>query len=260
MRAEAFVKTPCGWVLCLLLVAWPGNAAEPSRPVLVYAAASLTNALDEVGQGYTSETGGRVKFSYASSSILARQIEAGADADVFFSADLEWMDYVQNRNLIKPATRTNVLTNRLVLIAPAGSRVQLSIAPGFDLLGALGRERLSMGDPDSVPAGKYARSALLALGVWNQVADRIVRADNVRAALAFVDRGETPLGIVYVTDALIDKEVRIVDTFPEDSHPKIVYPAALTARAPAEANGFLEFARGKAGQAVFEKFGFGIAE
>jgi molybdate transport system substrate-binding protein len=243
-----------------VVVALPTRAADTAEPVLVFAAVSLTNALDEIGTAYTQQTGGLAKFSYASSSMLARQIEAGAAADVFFSADTEWMDYVQSRNLIKPGSRSNLLTNTLVLIAPKDSRAQLDIEPGFDLLGALGGERLSMGDPDSVPAGKYARSALMTLGVWNSVADHIVRADNVRAALAFVGRGECPLGIVYETDALVDRNVRVVATFPEASHSPIVYPAAITMRGGADAKKFLEFVRGPSAREVFEKYGFGLVE
>jgi molybdate transport system substrate-binding protein len=187
---------------------------------------------------------------------LARQIEAGARADVFFSADADWMDYVQSRGLINHASRANVLGNRLVLIAPVDSTLQLTITPGFDLLAALRGGRLSTGDPDSVPIGKYARSALLSLGVWNQVADHLVRADNVRAALAFVDRGEAPLGIVYQTDALSDKKVRVVATFPANTHVPIVYPVALTSGAGQGAEAFVAYLRGPAGQAVFEKYGF----
>jgi molybdate transport system substrate-binding protein len=243
-----------------VVVALPTRAVDTAEPVLVFAAVSLSNALDEIGAAYTQQTGGQAKFSYASSSMLARQIEAGAAADVFFSADTEWMDYVQSRNLIKPGSRSNLLTNTLVLIAPKDSQAQLDIKPGFDLLGALGGGRLSMGDPESVPAGRYARSALMSLGVWNSVADHIVRADNVRAALAFVGRGECPLGIVYETDAFVDKNVRIVATFPEDSHSPIVYPAAITARGGASAEKFLAFVRGPSGRQVFEKYGFGLVE
>jgi molybdate transport system substrate-binding protein len=233
-------------------------ADRPPRPITVYAAASLTNALDELGTGYTQSSGQAVKFSYAASSTLARQIEAGAKADIFFSADTDWMDYLQNRNLINSASRVNVLGNRLVLIAPADSKVQIKIAPGFDLAAALGDGRLSTGDPDSVPIGKYARSALLSLGVWNSVVDRLVRADNVRTALAFVDRGEAPLGIVYETDALVDKKVRIVDWFPANTHPPIVYPMALTIGADKGADGFIAYVRGSTGQAIFKKYGFSI--
>lgn len=245
----------CLTVFCL--AAAPAHAADaPDRELLVFAAASLTNALDEIGTAYTQQTQQRVKFSYASSSALARQLEAGARADVFFSADLEWMDYVQARNLIDRATRRNVLSNRLVLIAPADSRIQLQIAPHFALAAALGRGRLATGDPDSVPVGRYARSALASLGVWNDVADRLVRADNVRSALAFVARGETPLGIVYATDAHIEKRVRIVDFFPAQSHPAIVYPVAATSDARPEARAFIDFLQSAAARQAFSKYGF----
>ena len=241
--------------LLSLLSATTWAADAPPR-LLVFAAASLTNVLDEVGPAYTTETGQPVKFSYAASSTLARQLEAGAQADIFFSADTEWLDYLQTRNLINIATRANLLSNRLVLIAPANSTMKLQIKPGFALAAALGNERLSMGDPDSVPAGKYALAALTSLGVWNDVSSKVVRADSVRSALAFVDRGEAPLGIVYATDAQIDKNVRIVDTFPTDTHPPIVYPIALTAQADASAAKFVAFLRGPTGQAAFKKYGF----
>jgi molybdate transport system substrate-binding protein len=233
----------------------PPTAPAPP-PLTVYAASSLTNALDELGAGYTRDTGQAVKFSYAASSMLARQLEAGAKADVFFSADIDWMDYVQSRGLIDGSSRVNVLGNELVLIAPSDSKLQLTIAPGFGLLAALGRGRLSTGDPDSVPVGKYARSALLTLGVWNEVADRLVRADNVRTALAFVSRGEAPLGIVYASDAVVDHGVRVVATFPANSHVPIVYPVALTKSATPGAAAFVAWLRSPAGLAVFRKYGF----
>jgi molybdate transport system substrate-binding protein len=233
-------------------------AGKAPQPLTVYAASSLTNALDELGSAYTRDSGQPIKYSYASSSTLARQIEAGAKADIFFSADTDWMDYVQNRNLINTATRANVLGNKLVLIAPIDSTLQITIAPGFDLLGALHGGRLSTGDPDSVPIGKYARSALLWLGVWNQVVDRLVRADNVRTALAFVDRREAPLGIVYETDALVDKQVRVVAIFPGNTHVPIVYPVALTIGAAKGADAFMAYLRGPAGQSVFKKYGFTV--
>lgn len=242
-------------VCCTLGV--PTQAADaPNRELLVFAAASLTNVLDEVGTAYTQQTQQKVKFSYAASSALARQLEAGARADVFFSADLEWMDYVQARNLVDRATRRNVLGNRLVLVAPADSKIELKIAPGFALAAALGTGRLATGDPESVPVGKYARSALTSLGVWNDVADKLVRADNVRSALAFIARGETPLGIVYETDARVEKRVRVVDFFPADSHPPIVYPVAVTAQATPGARQFVEFLQSAAAQSAFEKYGF----
>jgi molybdate transport system substrate-binding protein len=244
-------------VLCCVL-AMPTRAADVQKhELLIFAAASLTNVLDEIGTAYTQQTKQPVKFSYAASSTLARQLEAGAQADVFFSADLEWMDYVQARGLIDQATRRNLLGNRLALVAPADSRIELKIAPGFALAEALGRNgRLATGDPQSVPVGKYARSALTLLGVWNDVADRLVRADNVRSALAFIARGETPLGIVYETDAKVETRVRVVDFFPADSHPPIVYPVAVTARAHPAARQFLEYLQGTAAQDSFKKYGF----
>jgi molybdate transport system substrate-binding protein len=240
---------------CALLM--PAHAAdEPKQDLLVFAAASLTNVLDEIGAAYTQQTKQQVKFSYAASSVLARQLEAGARADVFFSADLEWMDYVQARNLIDRSTRRNVLGNRLALVAPADSKIELKIAPGFKLAAALGNGRLATGDPESVPVGKYARSALTSLGVWNDVADRLVRADNVRSALAFIARGETPLGIVYETDATVEKRVRVVALFPTDSHPPIVYPVAVTTTAHPAARQFVEFLQSATAQEAFRKYGF----
>ena len=246
---------------CLLLLTCiltaPAHAADDrNHAILVFAAASLTNVLDEIGAAYTQQTGQAVKFSYAASSALARQLEAGARADVFFPADLEWMDYVQARGLIDRTTRRNVLGNRLALVAPVNSRIELKIAPGFALAATLGSGRLATGDPESVPVGKYARSALTSLGVWNDVADRLVRADNARSALAFIARGETPLGIVYETDARVEKRVRVVDFFPADSHPPIVYPVAVTAQARPAARQFIGFLQGSAAQNAFEKHGF----
>jgi len=244
-------------LLILCTLAAPVRAADaPDQELLVFAAASLTNVLDEIGTEYTQQTQQRVKFSYAASSALARQLEAGARADVFFSADVEWMDYAQARNLIDRSTRRNVLGNRLVLVAPADNKIELKIAPGFALGAALGNGRLATGDPESVPVGKYARSALTSLGVWNDVADRLVRADNVRSALAFIARGETPLGIVYETDARVEKRVRIVDFFPADSHPPILYPVAVTAHAGPAARQFVEFLQSAPAQESFKKFGF----
>lgn len=224
--------------------------------ITVFAAASLTNVLQELGDGFTKETSIPVRFSFAASSALARQIENGSPADVFFSADLEWMDYLQARNLIQRDTRHNALGNRLVLIAPTDSKIKLKIEPGFALAAALGKGHLATGDPDAVPAGRYAREALTTLGVWSDVADRLVRADSVRSALAFVDRGEAPLGIVYDTDALIDKHVRVVDVFPDNSHLPIVYSVALTSRATADAAKFVAYLRGPAGDVAFKAYGF----
>jgi len=250
--------------LCAAFVfAGVGFGVQPSRAaatpaLLVFGAASLANVLDELGVAYAKESGQAVKGSYASSSVLARQLEAGAPADIFLSADLEWMDQVQSHSLIKLATRRNLLANRLVLVAPSASDVRIRIASGFPLLAALRGGRLAVGDPDSVPAGKYARAALLSLGVWNQVVDHLARGDSVRSALVFVARGEAPLGIVYETDALIEKRVKIVDIFPASSHPPIVYPAALTAHAKEGAERYLQFLSSPASSKVFARYGFTV--
>ena len=234
-----------------------GNAPDAAAPtLLVFAAASLADALGEINTAFTAQTGVPVKASFAASSVLAKQIEAGAPADVFFSADREWMDYLGQRGLLKPGSRRDVLGNALVLIAPAASPVHLKIAPGFDLAGALHGGRLATGDPDSVPAGLYARAALTKLGVWERVADRLARAENVRAALEYVARGETPLGIVYRTDALAEKNVRIVDVFPADTHPPITYPLALTAQARPASERFASFVGGDAARQIFLRRGF----
>jgi molybdate transport system substrate-binding protein len=241
-------------LLVFLVAARSARGAE--RELLVFAAASLTNVLEELGATYSRETAQPVKFSFAASSALARQLEAGAKADVFLSADLEWMDYVQARGLIERRTRRDLLGNRLVLIAPASSPIALEIAPGFPLAEALGRGRLATGDPDYVPVGRYARSALTSLGVWSDVADRLVRADNVRTALAFVSRGEAPLGIVYATDAKVDPGVRVVSVFPDDTHLPITYPVAVTAGAAPGATRFVEFLGNESSRTTFRKSGF----
>ncbi len=235
----------------------PPPAAAPT--LLVFAAASLTEALEAVDRAYTLQTGVPVKASWAASSALAKQIEAGAPADVFFSADHEWMDYLEQRQLLRADTRADVLGNSLVLIAPADSPVRLKIAPHFALAQALGAGRLASADPDSVPAGSYARAALTRLGVWDSVQSRLARAENVRAALAYVARSEAPLGIVYATDALAERRVRVVDVFPEGTHPPILYPAALTAHAQPQAASYLAFITGPQAQQVFRDFGFRIA-
>jgi len=233
------------------------TAADRGQSALrVFAAASLTNVLDELSSAWEKKGGIPVKTSYAASSVLARQIEAGGRADVFISADQEWMDYLQSRNLVDKPTRRNLVGNRLVLIAPSDSTLQLKIAPGFDLSGALGKRRLATGDPDTVPVGRYARSALVTLGVWDEVQDRLVRADNVRSAMMFVSRGEVPLGIVYTTDALVDSHVRIVDTFPENSHPPITYPGVILKGASGEAMAFLDYLASPAARDTWRRFGF----
>jgi len=232
------------------------GAAAGRAPIVVFAAASLTDALQDVTAQAERLLGVTVKLSFAASSALARQIDNGAPADVFVSADTDWMDYLQTHARIEPGSRVDLLGNRLVLVAPAGSDARLKIGRDFPLAAALAGGRLAVGDPDAVPAGRYARAALTQLGVWDSVSGRLVRAENVRAALALVDRGEVPLGIVYRTDALIDKGVRIVDTFPAGSHPPIVYPVALLVGAKAGARDYLEYLRTPAATAVFSKYGF----
>ncbi|HEX6957925.1 MAG TPA: molybdate ABC transporter substrate-binding protein [Ferrovibrio sp.] len=256
MRRIAFLAA-----LILPIATAPAARADA---LLVFAAASLKAALSEVDAGWTAQqrAGKReddgVKVSFAGSSALARQIEAGAPADLFISADLAWMEYLAQRRLVRPGTRVDLLGNRIVLIAPARSALQARIAPGFDLAGLLGAGgRLAIADTDAVPAGRYGKAALQALKVWPQVERRLVQAENVRAALAFVARGEAPLGIVYATDAAAEPKVRIVDAFPEETHPPIVYPAAVLAasRHPAAA-AYLSYLQGAAARTVFEKNGF----
>jgi molybdate transport system substrate-binding protein len=232
------------------------RASAAPRSVLVFAAASLANVLADVDGTFTTRTGIRVTSSLAASSTLAKQIEAGAPADVYFSADTQWMDYLQERGLLRAGSRHDLLGNSLVLIAPASSALRVSIGPGFDLLRLLGGGRLAVADPDSVPAGIYAREALERLGVWNGVLPRAVRAENVRAALEYVARGDAPLGIVYRTDALVEKRVRIVGVFPADSHPPIVYPVALIRRANTAAARYLAFITSADAQRIFRKWGF----
>jgi len=241
--------------LAVVCVAAP--ALAQGKDILVFGAASLKNALDDANALYLRQTNKKVVVSYGASSALARQIESGAPADLFISADLDWMDYVAQRNLIKPATRSNFLGNTLVLVAPADSKVTLTIARNFPLAAALGSGRLALADPNAVPAGKYGKAALEALGVWASVADKIAPAPDVRAALVLVARGETPLGIVYQTDAAADKAVKTVGTFPADTHPPIVYPIAITASSShPDAQSYVAFLKSDAAKPAFEKQGF----
>jgi len=241
--------------LAVVCVAAP--ALAQGKDILVFGAASLKNALDDANALYLRQTNKKVVVSYGASSALARQIESGAPADLFISADLDWMDYVAQRNLIKPATRSNFLGNTLVLVAPADSKVTLTIARNFPLAAALGSGRLALADPNAVPAGKYGKAALEALGVWSSVADKIAPAPDVRAALVLVARGETPLGIVYQTDAAADKAVKTVGTFPADTHPPIVYPIAITASSShPDAQSYVAFLKSDAAKPAFEKQGF----
>lgn len=242
----------------LIAVALPATAK--AQDLLVFAAASLKTALDEINAGQSIVSPGQVKISYAASSALARQIEAGAPADLFLSADLDWMDYVEQKKLLTPGTRSTLLGNRIVLIAPADSKAAVKIAPGFDLAGLLGKDgRLAMADVNAVPAGKYGKAALEALNVWSGISGRIAQAENVRAALLLVARGEAPLGIVYATDAAAEKKVRILDAFPASTHPPILYPAAqLTGSKHPQAAAWLAGLRSAAAKAVFAKHGFTV--
>ncbi len=246
------------WLLCLsLAVQLTFASAASAKDIVVFAAASLKNALDEASAAYQREAESKVLVAYAASSTLAKQIENGAPADLFISADLGWMDYLQQRSLIQTNTRLVLLGNRLVLIAPAQSTVTVEIRPGFALADLLGTERLAMADPGAVPAGKYGKAALETMGVWSSVAAKVAPAEDVRTALLLVSRGETPLGIVYATDAAADKGVRIVASFPDDSHPPIVYPAATIAASdnPA-ASAFLAYLRSDRARPFFERQGF----
>lgn len=243
--------------LFLLIFLFSAMSRAAHADVTVFAAASLKNALDEVQKVWSAQHGGKVVISYAASSALARQIEKGAPADLFVSADLDWMDYLEQRKLVRGGSRVNLLRNELVMIAPSEAKISIELKRGLQLGELLGRDRLSMADPDSVPAGKYGKSALDALGLWTQVSAKIIRADNVRTALNFVARGEAPLGIVYRTDAAAEAKVRIVAAFPADSHPPIVYPAALLAGKPnPEAAAFFSFMKSSAATGIFRKHGF----
>jgi molybdate transport system substrate-binding protein len=246
------------WILALSLLCLGTSAAPAAERVLtVFAASSLTDVLQEVGNAYTADTGNAVRFSFAASSVLARQIESGAPADVFVSADQQWMDYLQARKLMQSATRVDIVSNSLVLIAPTDSKLTLKIAPAFALAAALGASgRLSTGDTASVPVGKYAQEALMQLGVWAAVENRLVAADNVRTALNFVARSEAPLGIVYATDAKAEPRVRVIDVFPASSHAPIRYPAAAVVAAGSDSSVFLRYLSGAKAQAIFTRAGF----
>lgn len=243
------------FALCAALAGWPAGAESP--PLTVFAAASLTDALGEIVNRYQAEGHGAVVTSFASSSDLARQIEQGAPADLFISADEQWADYLDQRGLLDKASRTTLLRNDLVLVAPAGSSASLVIAPHFPLAAALQDGRLAMGDPDHVPAGIYGKAALQSLGVWTEVEPKLARAASVRAALLFVERGDCPFGIVYRTDALADSKVKLIGQFPVGSHPPILYPAALVAgRKTPEGQAFLYYLHSPEAVAIFHRFGF----
>jgi molybdate transport system substrate-binding protein len=248
--AAGFLAAACAATLSIL----PALAAEK---VNVFAAASLKNALDEVSTAWKADTGKETANAYAASSALARQIEGGAPADVFISADLDWMKYLSDKTLIAKGTQVNLLGNTLVLVAPADSTAAVTIAPGFDLAGVLNGGKLAVCDVKAVPAGKYGKAALEKLGVWPSVEGSLAQAENVRAALKLVATGEAPAGIVYQTDANVEKKVKVLGTFPADTHPKIVYPAALVAASKnADAAEFLAFLQSPKALDIFKAHGF----
>jgi molybdate transport system substrate-binding protein len=249
----------CLVAIVALLAACVPHGAVAQQSVTVFAAASLKNALDDVDAAFAQTTGTNVTASYEASSSLARQIEAGAPADVFISADLRWMDYVAERKLIRPDSRTNLLGNRLVLIAPKDAKLDnVAIGPGFDIAKLAGDGRIAVADVKAVPAGLYAKAALEKLGAWGAAEPKLAQAENVRATLAFVARGETPLGIVYATDAQIEPKVKIVGSFPDGSYPPVTYPVAAIADAKNKeaATRYLAFLHSTAAKAIFEKYGF----
>jgi molybdate transport system substrate-binding protein len=237
----------------------PTGASANGDQITVFASISLTNALQEIGQDFETQHPVKIFYSFAAPSILVNRIESGDGADIFFSADANWMDYLGERGFLKPGSRLDLLGDRLALIALKTSLVSPVIEPGFPLAKALGNGRLAIADPDLVPAGHFAQSALIELGVWNSVAGQVMRADNVRIALDEVSRGEAPLGIVYGTDARIEPKVKIVGIFPENTHAPIVYPAALTRDANQNASAFFKYLSGPEARATFQKYGFTVS-
>ena len=248
------------WLGVALAIAMTPAGAYAQDAIVIFAAASLKNALDDIAIGWAKETGRPApRISYAASSALAKQLEQGAPADLFISADTDWMDYADRKDLIRKDTRVELLGNKIVLIAPKESKVSVEVKPGLDLAKALGGGRLAMANVDAVPAGKYGKAALEKLGAWEGVKGKVAQAENVRAALLLVARGEAPLGIVYATDAAVEPSVVVVGEFPADSHPPITYPAALTRTSTsADALTFLDMLKRAKARALFEKQGFSV--
>jgi molybdate transport system substrate-binding protein len=247
-------------IFAAVVLLW-GSASSPAtaedKTLTVFAAASMKNALDDIDTAFTAKTGVKVSASYAASSTLAKQIEQGAPADIFVSADTDWMDYAVGKKNIDEATRVNLLGNSIVLIAPKDSKIDnVTIGQGFDLAKLVGDGKIATGDVKSVPVGKYAKAALEKLGAWQAAEPKFAMAESVRAALLLVARGEAVLGIVYSTDAKVEPGVKIVGTFPADSHPAIIYPVAATATAKPEAKEYLDYLHSAAAKAVLEKYGF----
>ncbi|MCC6948739.1 MAG: molybdate ABC transporter substrate-binding protein [Bradyrhizobiaceae bacterium] len=259
-RSPFFTAARLAFVLAAALAFTAPAQAQDKPPLLVFAAASLKNALDEVNAAWTKQSGVEVRASYAASSALAKQLEEGAPADLFLSADIPWMDHIEKKNLVRAGTRGNLLGNSLVLIAPKDwKKGQVKIGPNFDLAGLLGDGRLSVGAVASVPAGRYAKASLEKLGIWPSVEKKLAEAENVRAAMAFVSRGEAPLGIVYSTDAAADPNVIVIGTFPGDSHPPIIYPVGVMAASknPA-AESYRKYLAGPDARKTFIKHGFTV--
>jgi len=270
-------RTVCAWECHWRIVVLPKNlvwaafaallaiaalhrpAAAQEKTITVFAAASMKNALDGVDAAYTKSSGVKVVASYDASSALMKQIEGGAPADVFISADLSWMDYGSQKKLINDSSRVNLLGNKLVLIAPKDSKIDsVTIGPGFDLAKLADDGRIATGDVKAVPVGLYAKAALEKLGAWAAVEPKMAMTSNVRAALVLVARGEAPLGIVYSTDAKVEPGVKIIGVFPDDSHPPIIYPVAATASAKPDAIPYLAFLRSQAAKTIFESYGFAV--
>ena len=249
LTAFLFALVLCGYL--------SSPVAAEDQTLTVFAAASMKNALDDVDTAFTAKTGVKVSASYAASSTLAKQIEQGAPADIFISADTDWMDYAVGKKTINEASRVNLLGNSIVLIAPKDSKIDnIPIGPGFDLAKLAGDGRIATGDVKAVPVGKYAKAALEKLGAWQAAEPKFAMAESVRAALTLVARSEAVLGIVYSTDAKVEPGVKIVGTFPADTHPPIIYPVAAAATAKAGAADYLAFLRSRAAKAIFEKYGF----
>jgi molybdate transport system substrate-binding protein len=251
MLASRFFRA---FIAAALVVAAP--LAARAADITVFAAASLTNVLQKAADNYKTKSGKSVALSFAASSVLAKQIEASGGADMFVSADEDWMNYLDGKGLVQKSTRKDIVGNHLVLISPAGLDINVKVAPHFDLAKIVGNGKLAIADPSSVPAGKYAKASLTALGAWDSLQGHLAPAENVRVALSYVARGEAPLGIVYTTDAIAEPRVKIVGQFPDDSHAPILYPIALTKDAKPEAQAFLDYLKGADASAVFSKAGF----
>jgi len=247
------------FVLFFVIFGLSRPALAQTAPVTVFAAVSLKDVLEEAGQAFMAAGGPDVRFSFAASSAIAKQIENGAPADLFASADLRWMEYATQKKLIQPETRINLVGNNLVVVAPLVSPLVKLDLTTEALTKALGDGRLAIGEVNSVPVGLYTKAALQKLGLWGVVENHLAQTENVRAALVFVARGEVPLGIVYATDAKADPKVKVVATIPSDSHEPIVYPFAVTTSAKGEgAAQFLAYLKGPSGKTIFEKFGFPV--